>query len=253
MIKTLTILIGVAVCSAGIAPARAEPQQRSFAVKLGERVEERRALVCAPQGAGPFAAVVFNHGSIVDGWGWPGANQRGYRLDKICEMFAAENYFVFAPIRENSPRGKGFMSYEDDYREIVLQAIAHVKTLPEVDRTRVALAGFSMGGLVSFKVALETPELQAVALLAPAFGRGMLAVAAKKIGTLNAPLLVMMEESDAQPIQQGVAALEEAGRAQGRPPRVVRYNRGGGHELFYDVGYWWDDLAAFLREHLAKH
>lgn len=32
--------------------------------------------------------------------------------------------------------------------------------------------------------------------------------------------------------------------------RVIRYNKGGGHKLFYDVGYWWDDFKAFLREHL---
>ena len=34
--------------------------------------------------------------------------------------------------------------------------------------------------------------------------------------------------------------------------KVVRYDRGGGHALFYDLGYWWDDLRAFLREHLSS-
>lgn len=252
MSRILAALVGVAMVGAILSVAQADPQQRSFPVKLGERADERSALVCAPKGQGPFAAVVFNHGSIVDGWGWPGASQRGYRLDNVCEKFAAEGYFVYAPIREKYARGKGFMSYEETYREIVLQAIDHVKTLPEVDNTRVALAGFSMGGLVSFKVALERRDLRAVALLAPAFGRGLLAEAAKDAGQLSAPLLVMVEESDAPPILRGVAAIEEATRVYGKPLRLVRHNRGGGHELFYDVGYWWDDLVVFLREHLGK-
>lgn len=224
-----------------------------FPLKLGECADERSALVYAPKGQGPFAAVVFNHSSIVDGWGWPGASQKGYLLDKLCEKLAAEGYFVFAPIREKYPRGKGFKSYEDTYREIVLQAIDYVKTLPEVDKTRIALVGFSMGGLVSFKVALERSDLNAVALLAPAGGRGLLVQATAEAAHLSAPLLVMVEESDAWPILQGVAAIENETRAHGKSLRLVRYNRGGGHKLFYDVGYWWEDFAAFLHEHLDKH
>lgn len=245
-------LLAGLVLLGGCATMPPGPQRRSFPVKLGERVDERSALVCAPKGQGPFAAVVFNHGSIVDGWGWPGASQHGYRLDNVCEKLAAEGYFVFAPIREKYPRGKSFMSYEGTYREIVLQAIDHVKTLPEVDNTSVALVGFSMGGLVSFKVALERRDLRAVVLLAPAPGRGLLAEAAKDAGRLSAPLLVMVEESDAPQILRGVAAIEDATRAHGKPLLLVKHNRGGGHQLFYDVGYWWEDLAAFLREHLGK-
>ena len=232
-------------------PAQAEPQQLTFPVNVAAHAGERRALVCAPKGPPPFAAVVFNHGSIVDMMGWPGATQRGYRLDRVCEALAAEGYFVFAPIRENTARGLGFPDYEDAYREIVLQAIDHVKALPEVDRSRVALAGFSMGGLVSFKVALERSDLRAVALLAPAFGRGLLGEAAKSADRISAPVLVMVEQSDGAPILRGVGILEQALASRGKPLRLVRYDRGGGHELFYDVGYWWDDLKAFLHEHLV--
>ncbi len=234
-----------------ISRAQAEPQQLSFPVKIAERAGERRALVCAPKGPPPFAAVVFNHGSIVDMMGWPGATQRGYRLDRVCEALAAEGYFVFAPIRENSARGRGFQDYEDAYREIVLQAIDHVKALAGVDSSRIALAGFSMGGLVSFKVALERNDLRAVALLAPAFGRGLLGEAATSADRISAPVLVMVEQSDGAPILRGVGILEQALGSRGKPLRLVRYDRGGGHELFYDVGHWWEDLKAFLREHLV--
>jgi dienelactone hydrolase len=232
--------------------AQAEPQQRTFKVRLGAGVEERAALVCVPQGSGPHPAVIFNHGGIVDGWGWPAAAQRGYRLDLVCEKLAAEGYLAFVPIREAIPRGKGFMSYEDAYRLIVLQAIEHVMALPEVDRTRVALAGFSMGGLASFLAAVGHKELRAVALLAPAYGYGLLGKAARDIARVEAPLLVMVEQSDSRPIHNGVAALEAAAREAGKTIRLVRYDRGGGHRLFYSVGYWWEDFAGFLRESLGR-
>lgn len=247
----LFILAGIGISVAAISPAKAELKQVSFPVKLAERAGERQALVCAPKGQPPFAAVVFNHGSIVDMLGWPGATQRGYRLDRVCEALAEEGYLVFAPIRENSPRGRGFQDYEDDYRGIVLQAIDHVKALPGVDGSRIALAGFSMGGLVSFKVALERSDLRAVVLLAPAAGRGLLGEAAKSADKVSAPILVMVEQSDGAHILRGVGMLENALGSGGKPLRLVRYDRGGGHELFYDLGYWWDDLKVFLREHLA--
>ncbi len=247
----ILVLVGTVISGVPFSPAQAEPQQLSFPVKVAERPGERRALVCTPKGQPPYAAVVFNHGSIVDMLGWPGATQRGYRLDRVCEALAAEGYFVFAPIRENSARGRGFQEYEDAYREIVLQAVDHVKTLAGVDGSRIALAGFSMGGLVSFKVALERGDLRAVALLAPAFGRGLLGEAAKSADNISAPVLVMVEQSDGVPILRGVDILEKALGSRGKAFRLVRYDRGGGHELFYDVGYWWDDLKAFLHEHLA--
>jgi dienelactone hydrolase len=229
----------------------ADSREVSFPVKIADRASQRQALVCAPKGPPPHAAVVFNHGSIVDGMGWPGANSRRYRLDQVCESLAAEGYFVFAPIRENSPRGRGFDAYEDAYREIVLQAIDHVKAQPGVDVSRIALVGFSMGGLVSFKVALERRDVRVLAMLAPANGRGLLGEAAKNADNINAPVLVLIEKSDTAPIQRGVEIVEKALTSREKPLRLIRYDRGGGHELFYDVGYWWPDLAAFLREHLA--
>ncbi len=245
------VVAGIVICGTPSLPAQADSRQVSFPVKIADRSSERQALVCAPKGKPPYAAVVFNHGSVVDQSGWPGASTRRYRLDRFCEMLAEEGYFVFAPIRENSPRGRGFDAYEDAYREIVLQAIDYVKAQPGVDVSRIALAGFSMGGLVSFKVALERSDVRALAMLAPAFGRGLLGEFAKGADSIGTPVLVMIEKSDIAPIHRGVEIVEKALSSRDKAVRLVRYDRGGGHELFYDVGYWWTDFTAFLREHLV--
>lgn len=244
-------ILGVLIGLACVAPVFADAQTISYKSVVGGRAEERDALLCMPKGEGPFAVVIFNHGSIVDGWGWPGASAQGYRLDRVCEALAAEGFVIFAPIRENSPRGRGFDRYEEKYREIVMHAVDHAKTLPKVDASRIALAGFSMGGLVSFLVSTDRSDLRALALLAPAAGRGVIAQGVQRVAAITAPTLVLIESGDAPPIRRGVDMIEQTMRGENKNIKVVRYDRGGGHALFYDLGYWWDDLRAFLREHLS--
>ena len=212
--------------------------------------DQRDALLCRPQGAGPFLAVVYNHGSVVDMFGWPGAAGHGYRMDDICEALAKEGYLAFLPIREKRARGKNHQSYEEYYKDVVSRAVDHVKTLPGVDSGRVALMGFSMGGFTTLKVAVERKDLKAVVLLAPAFARGLLADEVERVPSLNAPVLLLVEASDDPPIRKGVALLEQAFREHKKEARVIRYDRGGGHHLFYQLDYWWLDVSTFLRDKL---
>jgi len=241
------LLAAVVLCASLDASAQTAPKITSFPVSGGQR----RALICKPQGSGPFPTVVFNHASIVDSLGWPEAGRRGFQLDGFCEALAKEGYFTFAPIRELSGQGRGFMDYREEYLGIVSRALDHVLELPEVDRSRVALMGVSMGGLVSLGVSIERADLKALVLLAPAWGRGQMKEFVARIDGLAAPVLLLVEASDSPPILGGVKLLEESLRNRGKELRLVRYTRGGGHELFYAVDYWWEDVRSFLREKLA--
>lgn len=250
--RLVAVALGVLLGLGPVASALAEVRAVTYTSLVGGQAERRDALLCMPGGDGPFPVAIFNHPSIVDGLGWPGAARRGYRLDRVCEALASEGIATFAPIRETSPRGPRFASYEEKYRDIVRHAVDHAKSLPKVDPSRVALVGFSMGGLVSLLVGTERSDLRALALLAPAAGRGVIAEGVRRASAIGAPTLVLVEASDAPHILQGVQSLERAMRDEHKDIKVIRYDRGGGHELFYDLGYWWDDLRAFLREHLAS-
>ena len=46
--------------------------------------ETGNALVCWPEGNGPFPVVIYNHGLIVDRAGYQNASARGYDLDGFC-------------------------------------------------------------------------------------------------------------------------------------------------------------------------
>ena len=181
----------------------------SFSVN-GKQVD---ALLCRPKGAGPFPAVVYNHGSVVDALGVSGATARGNRLDVICETLAEDGFLAFFPIREKVPRGRGYNLYRDYYKDIVLRAIDHVRTLPDVDSVRVAVVGHSMGGLLTLLVGIERTDVKALVVSAPAQGpdKGrVFNTAVQGVGRLNAPLLLLVEASDSNHIIGGVNQLDEA-------------------------------------------
>ena len=46
--------------------------------------------------------------------------------------------------------------------------------------------------------------------------------------------------------------LQEALRRYGKEFRAIRYDRGGGHKLFWKVGYYWKNLRTFLHEELCR-
>lgn len=204
-----------------------------------------QALVCRPEAKGPFPAVVYNHGLIVDSIGYERAARRGYNLHGICQALAADGFLAFAPIRRS---GRDAIPH---HKEEVSSAVDHVKSLPDVDAARIALMGFSRGGLLTLMVGIERTDLKALLILAPAPGQGHFAETVKRVASLNAPVLLLVEAGDDREILEDFDMLDRALEANGTERRSIRYDRGGGHHLFYDVGYYWEDVRAFLREKLG--
>lgn len=212
--------------------------------RIGE--VEGQALICRPEGKGPFPTVIYNHGLIVDNVGYQRAARRGYDLSGICHALAADGFLAFAPLRQS---GKGNIPR---HKEEVSQAVDYVKSLPEVDPSRIALMGFSRGGLLTLMVGVERNDLRALLIVAPApGGRGDFAKAVGRAASLNTPVLLLVEAGDGTDILENFNILEHALKSHGKDHRSIRYTRGGGHRLFYDVGYYWDDVRSFLLEKLG--
>ncbi|MFX0203177.1 MAG: dienelactone hydrolase family protein [Candidatus Hodarchaeota archaeon] len=203
-----------------------------------------KALIFKPEGKGPFPVVIYNHGMIVDIHGLSGAYDHGYELENICQTLADSGYFVFAPIRQS---GRGNIS---GHKREVDRAIDYVKKLPDVDPSRIGLMGFSRGGLLTLMVAVERNDLKALVILAPAPGRGQFAEAVRQVSSINAPVLLLVEANDEQHILEDFEMLSRSLENFGKESRIVKYNRGGGHRLFYTVGYYWDDVRRFLKDNL---
>jgi dienelactone hydrolase len=205
------------------------------------------ALLCRPEGKGPFPAVVHNHGVGVDIQGYQKAVRRGYDLPGICKELAATGFLTFVPIRQG---GRGLHTLPS-HKEQVLQAIEYVKQLPDVDPSRVAVTGNSRGALLTLMIGVEQKNLKALVVMAlPEIGRN-LSTTLSQVSSLDAPVLLLIEATDESELQNNFDKLARVLREHKKEVKSIRYNRGGGHNLFHTAGYYLEDVKAFLHEKLC--
>jgi dienelactone hydrolase len=205
------------------------------------------ALLCRPEGKGPFPAVVHNHGAGVDITGYPRALLRGYDLPGICRELSKAGFLTFIPIRKGGPGPRNIPPHKAQ----VLAAIDHVKAMPNVDPSRIAVIGNSRGGLLTLMVGVERADLKALVTMAPAETGGNLANALSQVSSLNAPVLLLVEKSDESVFQNNFDTIDRVLRENKKGVKSIRYDQGGGHDLFHGVRYYLEDVKKFLLEKLG--
>jgi dienelactone hydrolase len=141
------------------------------------------ATILRPEGAGPYGAVVLNHGTPGSASGR--AKESADLLIQSAAVFARRGYVVVLPLRRgfgatggefaedpgtcaNPDYRKGEQNASDD----VMAAYDFTRALPYVDGSRMILAGQSAGGIVSMVTAGTRNPEGLVAVLSFAAGRG---------------------------------------------------------------------------------
>ncbi|MDP3072927.1 MAG: alpha/beta hydrolase fold domain-containing protein [Opitutaceae bacterium] len=182
---------------------------RTFTVKT-EDGHETPAIWAAPDGPGPFPAVVWFHGAP------PAQGERGERNEANrgrFDLFLKAGFVVCLGDYRGEPSAGSGISGVDDAAAI----IRHVKTLPRVDPQRVAAMGHSLGGATAFFAATREPVACVVDSAAAAYAvldmpMGSLrgkpaggelpedqfnrAHAGAILNRINAPTLILYGESD---------------------------------------------------------
>lgn len=231
-----------------------------------------QAYLYVPEGDGPFPVVIYNHGTR------DGRERMPTPFPHIGRMLTRAGYAVFVPERRGYGKSTGETWWQeaggDPSRVVsrlqaetddVLAGIDYLRGLPQVDAKRLALIGWSFGGIVTMlATARSTAFLAAVdqaggALTWDANGyvRSALIAAAEKSTT---PTLFMVAKNDRT--TASVTALADIFKKRNVPYRLVVYEpftpaQGGmraapGHAVFsaQGVSVWESDVVEFLARYL---
>jgi dienelactone hydrolase len=149
----------------------------------------------------------------------------------------------------------------------VLAAVEHMKTVGDIDASRLGIAGWSLGGIVTLFAVSRSPAFKAAidqaggALVWSANGamREALVDAARKA---QAPVFLMVAENDRT--TQSISALDRVLAERGWPHQTRIFppfhpSRGGipgapGHAVFSREGtqVWRDEAVAFFDRYLKS-
>jgi dienelactone hydrolase len=242
---------------------------------------EIAATILRPEGAGPFGAVILNHGV-------PGsakerlAESAAADFNAAAPVFARRGYVVVMPMRRGFGATGGdfaedagpcrkpdYMRAESEAAEDVMAAYDFARGLPYVDGSRMILAGQSAGGIVSMFAAGTRQPQGLLAVLGFAAGRGgnpdirpgvpcAVEPVAKVFDTLGksvkVPVLFHYAENDRFFNPATTRLWFErftAGGAQGEYVMQPAFGKDG-HYVFSDlvgVRYWLPAVEKFLAKH----
>ncbi len=201
--------------------------------------------LCKPAGIGPFAATSYHHGGK--------EGQIGGAPEETCAALAQAGFVGFAPIRRTD------LDFQGNLTD-VQAGIDYLKTLAYVDPNRLAVVGFSRGGLLAFMATTSRSDLQALVILAPAPSQGdtSLDELAKKVTT---PVLIQVASNDLPSKLNGGENLVDQAKAYERALRTAGkevelqiqppyQGKNDGHLLFFSIGDYWSGVIEFLEGEL---
>jgi carboxymethylenebutenolidase len=234
-----------------------------------------RGALYKPTGAGPFPAVLFNHGSA------PGMlNSQAF--EAMGPLFAARGWVFFAPYR----RGQGLSAsagpyisdqidaatkkggtsagsaemvrlLEGDHLDDQLAALAWLRAASFVRPDRIAAAGNSFGGIetvlgverASYCAGVDASGGAQSWAASPALQASM----TRAVRNARAPLFFFQAENDfdVSPTRMLSSVMRDAGKPYEAKiyPRFGKSSQDGHSFAYRGVSIWFDDVLRFLQRH----
>jgi aryl-alcohol dehydrogenase-like predicted oxidoreductase/dienelactone hydrolase len=219
---------------------------RETTVTLATRDGDMDAFLAEPEGSGRGPAVV-----VV-----PEAFGVNTHIKDVCRRFAREGYTAIAPDIFHRA-GKGLIFGYTDWEKIapifseltndgletdVRAALAHARSLGQVDPARVGVVGFCVGGFAAFLAACRIDVASTVSF----YGGGIASERGFKMKPvlpeterIKAPILLFFGAQDKNiPLDKDVASIRERLSALGKTFEVQVYENAG-------HGFFCDERAAY--------
>jgi len=187
-------------------------------------------------------------------------------IQDVAQRLAGEGFVVLVPdlyhgkvVTEPDEAAKAIMMLVENMERALKEIRAAVETLkarPDVEPKQVGVMGFCVGGLLTWKTALNSPDLAAVV---PWYAGGFDS-SAEEIADLDVPVLEIYGGQDGSiPLEQ-IHRIEELLRGAGKDAEVRIYHDAGHAFLNPDHGMGheesardaWPRAVAFLKSHTAQ-
>ena len=254
------------ILSIAAAPAVAQSSPQEVVFPSGSL--QLHGFLWKPAGAGPFPAILWNHGSEKLPGSQPG----------LAKFYTAHSYVFFIPHRRGqgrSPgpyiqdlvaqapgfvRGRRMMELQDEEVADVVAALAFLKSQSYVDAARIALSGCSYGGIQTLLAGERDLGVKALVPFAPgamswerspAVGERLVEAVARE----KAPVFLLQAKND-----YNLAPSHELSKAAQRAHKDFQnkiYPAFGqtaqaGHGGFCSAGtdVWGGDVLAFLESRM---
>lgn len=215
-----------------------------------------KAFVAAPQASGKQPAVIV----VQEWWGLTD------HIKDIARRYAAEGYVAIAPdlysrfghvlTTDAGEAGKLMNTLKQEDGLVDLTAtVAYLKSVPEVDATRIGVTGFCMGGSYALTLPCMNSEIKAAV---PFYGQ--VPNPDTPIQRLNCPVLYLYGEDDGWITKADVQRLAAALKKYNKAGEIKTYP-GAPHAFFRDTDPSvyrpeaakdaWARTKAFLKQHLG--
>jgi carboxymethylenebutenolidase len=209
---------------------------RNVSYKSGD--ETVQGVVYSPEGKGPFPAIVVIH----EWWGlndWV-KGQAAKLSDQGYVTLAVDLYRGKVATTPDEAHEIMRGVPEDRAKRDLHAAVEYLKSLPEVNKDRIASIGWCMGGGYSLDVALQEPTLKVAVI-----NYGHLATDSESIQKINAAVLGLFGGQDRGIPVDDVKKFEQMLKQQGKKVEITVYPDAG--HAFENpnntAGYRADDAA----------
>ncbi len=272
MQRTLVSIAALAACLSGaIASASDVVSFPSGSLTL-------RGVLFKPEGAGPFPALLYNHGSAPGmlsqqafdalgpvfarhGWAFFGPYRRGQGLSATAGPFIGDEIEA-AKKRGGLAEGAAVMVrlLETDHLDDQLAALAWLRKQPFVEAKRIAVAGNSFGGIEavlgaereSYCAAVDSAGGAESWALAPALQQRMTSA----VRNAKAPIFFFQAQNDwnLAPTRILSAAMQDAGKPfESKIYPAFGHSHQDGHTLgYFGAPVWESDVFRFLNSHCGE-
>jgi carboxymethylenebutenolidase len=223
-------------------------------------------FIYKPEGAGPFPAVLYNHGSERKPGGKP----------EIGTCFSEKGYVLFVPHRRGHGRSpadsftdslydrgaQGLIALHEMHLEDTAAALTYLRTLPYVDFNRIAVAGCSYGGIQTLLAAEKGMGLRAAISFAAAAeswnqSASIQSRLLRAVRQATIPILFIQAENDYNLAPSLVLAkeMEKSGKPYKRvifPPYGKTHEEGHGGFCFQAPNIWGAEALSFLNDSMPR-